>query len=84
MTEHKRMEFDAELLPMVCKHRRKAAHDLERLLEMDPSERVEQAMIPAIMTLIGAEFIEDHVRHHGMREHEDAEEHHTGGYHMSR
>lgn len=81
---YKRMEFDEDLLPMLKKHRKKAAQELERLLEMEPSSGVEQAMVPALLMLMGAEFIEEHCgKQHGKREPVD-EEHHTKDFPMSR
>lgn len=85
--QYKRMEFDEDLLPMIKKHRKKASQELERLLEMEPSAGVEQAMVPVILTLMGAEFLEEHAGRtprHGKREPEDGEEGHTRGYPMSR
>lgn len=81
---YKRMEFDEDLLPMIKRHRKKAAQELERLLEMEPSSGVEQAMVPALLMLMGAEFVEEHCgKHHEKREHDD-EEHHTKDSPMSR
>lgn len=84
MHEYKRMEFDEEFMPMLRKHRRKAVQELERLMEMEPSAGVEQAMMPVLLMLMGAEFVEEHCgKHHEKREHDD-EEHHTKSYPMNR
>lgn len=82
----KKVQLDEDLLPLMRKHRRKAMQELDRLLEMEPSEHVEHAMMPIIITLMGSEWVEEHCGggHHGeKREHRD-EEPHTKDYPMSR